>query len=392
MTVNLAWRQYERGRAFELQQRMDDAVGAYRQAIALGPDFPEAYFALGRIQANRGHNAEALAMFDRAVALQPSAELLEWRAFVNGRLKRYEAALADYEQVLAGGETHARINLARILLALGRYDEAEQALRSCTDDAAAVLLEAMPRYREYASAEATEDGRAIRYLFGRTVLLGTLSDGGMRPRNVGGWLLTGAHLNITWQRFRVMAKVRRWQFDAVLGTGVLNGPVAAWAAIDLGIPRHETVAEAVSAGAQRVLLVSAVVDGAKQHIQLTKPIKDAGLSCMHLAFGFVPDGQPASDEPELVGVVGRAYVSWYRVAEHSRLERDPESTDARWPGWRLQIPFVDPNRPRVLVRIASEAAEAPPDRQRRKVVDYYHLHHPQVRAFEWEPRSDEERA
>lgn len=386
MTIHLAWRHFERGRNYEIQSRLNEAIDAYRKAIDLKPDFPDAFFALGRIEANRGRNAEAVALFDQAVAIKTTPEMLEWRAFVNGRLKRYEAALADYRVVVAGGEAHARINLGRILLALGRYDEAEEALRSASDDAAAVLLDALPRYREYASADATEDARAVRYLFARTVLLGTLADGGMRPRSAGGWCFTGGHFNITWRRFLAMARGERWHFDGVAGDGALHGPVADWAAQDAGWSRLSTPAAAVAAGVGQVLLVSAVVEGVAQARQLVQPWRAAGLKVLHLVFAFMPTGQPAMDEPELVGFVGRCFVSWYRVNELSRLEFDPESTDPRWPGWRLQIPFVDPNRARVVAGLVAEAATAPPDRQRRRVVDYYRVSHRQVRAFEWDQK------
>jgi tetratricopeptide (TPR) repeat protein len=116
--------------------KLDEAERLYRQLLAAEPDSFTACHALGIIQAQQGHNAEAiewiaaalkrnpdiavawmnhgnvlnaagrteeaLASYDKAVAIRPDAfEALLNRARTRLDLRRLEAALEDYERVLA---------------------------------------------------------------------------------------------------------------------------------------------------------------------------------------------------------------------------------------------------------------------------------------------------
>ncbi len=173
MKNHLARKHFERGRQFELQDQIEAASEAYGAAVALGPDFAEPFVSLARIEASRGHHERALELFDDALERDADTQTIEWRAYVLGRLRRYSEALVEYRRILDEGDPQVRVNVARMLLALRRYDEAQEVLESSDEAAAAVLLEALPRYREYQDADRTDDGRAVRYLFGRTLVLGT---------------------------------------------------------------------------------------------------------------------------------------------------------------------------------------------------------------------------
>ncbi|MCA9547540.1 MAG: tetratricopeptide repeat protein [Myxococcales bacterium] len=377
MTDELAWRQYERGRRYELQGRNDEATAAYEAAVALDPGFPEAYFALARMIAGQGRHEAALPLLDRAVALRADVEILEWRAYVLGRLRRHEAALEDYRQVVEAGEGQARINLARMLLALRRYDEAEAELERAEDPSAEVLLEALPRYREFGEDESIEDQRAARYLFGRTVVLGGRGEG-LKLRNRRFLLVTAPHVAVMVHRLQALARRAGWTFDGVAGDHAHHAPVADLVAQQLGLPR---VSEP-KAG-QRVLLCSAVVDGNQEARRLRRPWLDGRCEVMHFALAFVPHEPPDAAEPDLIGVAARAAVPWYKVAEWSRLEADPEHQDGDWPGFRVTPPFVDPNRARVLGGLLEGVAERGEDRHCDEIVAWYSERHPQARAFRW---------
>jgi Flp pilus assembly protein TadD len=350
----LARKHFERGRQFELQERIPEAIEAYRRACDMQATFPEPYLALARIEATRGRHEEALALLDTAAGFGDDPQVIEWRAYVNGRLRRFEDALADYRQVVDGGDPHVRVNLGRMLLALGRYDEAAAELTKVEDDESAKqLLDALPRYREFGADRRVDDVRTVRYLFGGTIAL-------------------------TIGRFVALVRRRRWTFDGVAGQGAHHGPVADAVARILGLPRLPTP----EAG-MRVLLCSAVVKGPVEAASLSRPWREAGARVMHLALGLVPTGDPTPKEPDLVGFVNRCAVPWYRVEPYARLERDPDAPqDGDWPGFSVGPAFVDPNGARVAQELVEAYAARGADGQAGGVLGWYRQH-PQVRAFRW---------
>ncbi len=82
--------------------RVDEAEAAYREAIALLPDFPHARLNLGHLLERRGEPEAALAQWRAVLAGHPAAEL----------------------------RVHAHNNLGRLLETLRRYPEAEAELRA----------------------------------------------------------------------------------------------------------------------------------------------------------------------------------------------------------------------------------------------------------------------
>ena len=92
---------------------------------------------------------------------------MQWRAYVYGRLKSYREALIDYQAADDGDEPGIRVNIGRMHLALGEFDEVAAALDGIDDLSAEQLRRALPRYKEFAD-EPSDDDRALRYLFGGT--------------------------------------------------------------------------------------------------------------------------------------------------------------------------------------------------------------------------------
>lgn len=378
MIRQLAEKHFERGRRFELQAQWAEAEAAYRQACALQPDFPGPYFALARIEAGRGQHEAALALIETALTMDHDLEMIEWRAYVRGRLRRYEEALDDYREVAKEGDPQVLVNLGRMLLALGRYDEAQATLEGSGDASAKPLIDALPRYREYRGADRVDDARAVRYLFARTAVLGTLGDGGTNLANTRYLLLTPRHLVVTVGRFVRLAAQRGWTFDGVVGGGAHHGPIAAMVAECLGCP----LVDRPSPGA-RVLVCSGVLNGLSEARERVRPWRAAGAA-MQLAAGFVASGDPDLDEPELVGFVGRAAVPWYRVEPFSRLQPDEGGGDSEWPGFKVGPAVIDPNIGRVKeALLAAWRARGSDDPYADPVLEYYTRRHADLRAFEW---------
>jgi tetratricopeptide (TPR) repeat protein len=66
-----AWREFERGRAHGEAEKHKDALGAFKRAIQLRPDYAEAHYALGVTLSRLGSYIEALDAYADAVRLMP---------------------------------------------------------------------------------------------------------------------------------------------------------------------------------------------------------------------------------------------------------------------------------------------------------------------------------
>lgn len=387
MIERLALKHFERGRQFELQDRLDEAVEAYEKACALEPATADCFLALGRIQAGRGQFQAALELLDHAASRSEDPQIREWRAYVFGRLRRYEEALTDYRAVVDEGDPSVRVNLGRMLLALGRYDEAEATLERADDPAGTQLLRALPRYREFEGARL-DDMRTTRYLFGRTLLLGTLGDGGLRPSGHRYLMLSARHVGLTMRRLVTLAEAEARPFEAVAGDGAHHGPVARAAAELLGVP-HVARPDDVEPGC-RLLLCSAVVEGSAVG-GLEERWRRAGAELLHFALGYVPAGDPDEREPALLGFAGRCAVWWYRLEDYSRLVQDRSVEGGPWPGFRVGPPAIDPNVERVAGQIVDSTRQAHTDPAGEAISTWYRRH-AQTRARAWFDRCTEEDA
>lgn len=376
MSDLFARKHFERGRQFELQDRLDEAVKSYEVCCSMQPAFHEPYYALARIEAGRNKFETALDLLNRALAIEESAPIREWRAYVNGRLRRYDDALADYDAVIEAGEVQARVNQGRMLLALRRYDKAEAVLALCEEPAAKVLLDSLPRYREFETTERLDDVRAVRYLFATSLVLGTWGDGGVTLRGSRYLLLSERHVAATIRRLLALIDARGWAFDAVVGEGPRHGPVAAAISTALGLPLGN------AGTGSRVLLASAVLQTVEEARAVRAPWIARNCKVMHFALGLVPPRDPSADEPAIIGWVGRCAVPWYRVEPYARQVADDTVKDGPTPGFRTGPPTVDPNTVEVCARIQAALDEDRADPHRDAVLDYYLRRHPQVRAFD----------
>jgi tetratricopeptide (TPR) repeat protein/SAM-dependent methyltransferase len=123
---------YNLGSAFARLGRLDDAVAQFERALALKGDLIGAHNNLANALVAQGRPEQALAHFERALALDP--KLVEAQANLGTTLLglgRLDAAAAALERALAIAPTFAdaHANLGNVFLAQGRLDEAEQRYR-----------------------------------------------------------------------------------------------------------------------------------------------------------------------------------------------------------------------------------------------------------------------
>ena len=139
--------------------KLAEAERLCRQILAASPDDFSTNQLLGAVCFQQGRIAEALAFFDRAVALRPGFAILSNRGAALQMLNRLDEALASYDHALALQPGHAVLlyNRGRTLQDLGRFEEAleayDQALRGDPNSAAALnnrgnVLRSLNRHAE----------------------------------------------------------------------------------------------------------------------------------------------------------------------------------------------------------------------------------------------------
>jgi tetratricopeptide (TPR) repeat protein len=113
------------------QGRVSDGIAILQKAVALAPNEARVHALLGKALSHVGHNEEALASVDRALALgSPTGDLLGNRADILAALGRLDEAIQSYDRALAlkPDSAHDWCNRALTLYDLGRHQEAAESL------------------------------------------------------------------------------------------------------------------------------------------------------------------------------------------------------------------------------------------------------------------------
>jgi len=111
------------------------AIDSLRKAIELRPDFASAVTQLARALAAAGRGAEAIPHFERLLATNPSAELLNEYGTLLAGLGRYELCVRCYRDALSRAPADARLhaNLGHGLHCLGEFRAAIEHCRRAID-------------------------------------------------------------------------------------------------------------------------------------------------------------------------------------------------------------------------------------------------------------------
>ena len=121
----LAW--YKRGNTLRELGRYDEAMASFDKAIALQPDYAEAHNNLGNILFNKQRYEEALVNFNTAIACSPDLAIAHYnRGKTLVQLKRYQEALDNCNRAITHKPAYAELYYIRgtALYCLIRYEEA----------------------------------------------------------------------------------------------------------------------------------------------------------------------------------------------------------------------------------------------------------------------------
>jgi tetratricopeptide (TPR) repeat protein len=162
-----------RGAILQMMKRYDEALASYDKAIALKPDYANAHFNRGSALKQLNHFEEALASYDKAIALNPGhAEAHNNRGALLQQMRRYDEAIASYDKAIAAKPDHAAAynNRGTTLLSKGDMREAEKMFRKALElkPDFSDPLHSLVNMRRYRNAEdaSSADVKDIRALLG----------------------------------------------------------------------------------------------------------------------------------------------------------------------------------------------------------------------------------
>ena len=106
------------GNALKEQGKLEEAIAAYKKALAIKPDYAEAYNNMGIVFQEQGKLEEAIAAYKKALAIKPDyADAYFNMGIALQEQGQLEEAIAAYTQALAikPDDADAKFNLAEIL-------------------------------------------------------------------------------------------------------------------------------------------------------------------------------------------------------------------------------------------------------------------------------------
>lgn len=269
--------------------RLEEAVAAFGQCLALAPDDAATHFELSLIYLSRGEHSQALSHLQ--LPLRSYAE--DW-------------------------EVHNL--LGRCLLGLRRYDEAVAALSrslllASTPFAQAEVIDninTVERHREFRHLTTVKDQL---YAQDGVIYLGSAADDGLQVSETQDYHFTYPDVGTTLQRLIALAASAGWRFTAVLAADTLARPLAEALAslLDTPLRTAEELGEA-----DRVLLVFAVAREAELLLLTVER-----LPCPATAFCLGLNWMRHSKiMPDLVGLAASGVCSVPWEAELRRMRAD----------------------------------------------------------------------
>ena len=115
------------------QNKLDEAIADFNQAIKLAPDAPDPYLNRGTALEGEGRYQEAIADYNRVLEINPEdAMAYNNRGNAEAGEERWEEALADYQKAvdIDPNFAFARANAALTLYQTGKKEESLRAIRN----------------------------------------------------------------------------------------------------------------------------------------------------------------------------------------------------------------------------------------------------------------------
>ena len=115
---------FQRGNELYSQGKLDEAIAAYRECVALQPEFPNARFNLGVALGDAGEYPEAVECLEKVVEAEPErAEAHNSLGFVFARMREIKKAIAAYDRAIELEPKYAQAHMNRgmCLLQIGDY-------------------------------------------------------------------------------------------------------------------------------------------------------------------------------------------------------------------------------------------------------------------------------
>ena len=272
---------FQRGLNLERAHRVGEAVEEYRRAIARYPHLREAHdalgfyyqrhgllakaaeefrvvasleddflsrFNLGYVQLELGRYDEALAAFQRCLAIEPGDPASHYEIGLIHFLKgNYQAALEEIKLPLEHYPEDWEVHhlLGNCQLRLGAYDQALVAFGTALrlaprPSAQAQVIEhicTIERYRELGVPRWAKDRLYAEY---GVAYLGSAQDNGLRLEEFQDYHFTYPDIGTTLQRFRAICDGLGWQCTCVVALDRQAAPLADALAHLLGVPQRHT--------------------------------------------------------------------------------------------------------------------------------------------------------
>ncbi len=129
------------GVVLDMKGQPDEAIGQFREALRLKPDYPEAHYDFGTALVSKGQIDEAISQFQEALRLEPNYAAARYN-FAAALLNKgqIDEAIRQYKEIirLKPHRVKAHNSLGIVLLEKGQVDEAigqfREALRLKPDD------------------------------------------------------------------------------------------------------------------------------------------------------------------------------------------------------------------------------------------------------------------
>ena len=113
------------GNALRDQDKLEEAIEAYKKAISIKPDFADVYYNIGNALRVQGKHEEAVEAYKKAISIKP--DFAEAHHEIGNALRdqgKLEEAIEAYKKEYKLNSGYSKLLLSQTLQLLGNYEEA----------------------------------------------------------------------------------------------------------------------------------------------------------------------------------------------------------------------------------------------------------------------------